>query len=314
MTVIDLQKLEKALPPKRSVLCLGNFDGVHVGHRALILETIKQKELLKAQYPDIKCGAWFFRRAPLDIISGRNTPLITDFSQKLDVFSALGLDYAFVYEYEDIGALSPESFISDVLKKDCGCVYAVCGYNFKFGVNASGDANLLSKLMDGKVSVVDRVTLGQKNVCSSEIRRLIADGNISEVNSLLGRNYSIHGVILHGKMLGRKLGIPTINQKIPSDLAILKKGIYISRALVGQKWLPSVSNIGVRPSVENTDEINCETHIIGFDGDLYGKDVKVEFLHRLRNEIKFESIDMLKAQVNRDIEEAKAYFLGKQEA
>lgn len=314
MTVIDLHTFKTTSPPQKCVLCLGNFDGVHIGHRALVLETLKQKEILRSQYTDIKCGAWFFKRAPLDIISGRHTPLITDFSQKLEIFSDLGLDYAFVYEYDEIGHLSPQNFVNDILRKECGCIFAVCGYNFKFGANASGDAKMLSDLMDENTAIVSHVKLDGKNVCSSEIRKLIVEGKISEVNALLGRNYSIHGTILHGKQLGRKLGIPTINQKIPSDLAVLKKGIYISRTLIEGNWLPSVSNIGVRPSVEDGAEINCETYIIGFEGDLYGVDIKVEFLHRIRDEIKFESVDMLKTQVNKDIEEAKIYFSKKQEA
>lgn len=314
MTVIDLHTLKTTLPPQQCVLCLGNFDGVHIGHRELVFETLKQKELLKSEYPNVKCGAWFFKRAPLDIISGHHTQLITDFSQKLEIFADLKLDYAFVYEYEEIGNLSPQAFVNEILKKECRCIFAVCGYNFKFGVNASGDSKMLSSLMNGNTAIVSHVKLGQRNVCSSEIRKLIAEGRITEVNSLLGRNYSIHGTILHGKKLGRKLGIPTINQKIPSELAVLKKGIYVSRTLVNNKWLPSVSNIGVRPSVEDSAEINCETYIINFDGDLYGIDIKVEFLHRIRDEIKFESVDMLKTQVYRDVEEAKKYFSKKQEA
>ena len=313
MTVIDLHTSEIISPPQKCVLCLGNFDGVHVGHRELVYEALRQKDALLSEYPDAKCGAWFFRRTPLDIISGQQTPLITDLSLKLDIFADLGLDCAFIYEYEDIGMLSPEEFVREILKKECGCVFAICGYNFKFGRNASGDANLLFSLMNGRVSIIKQVMLDQKNISSSKIRKLIAEGKIAEVNSLLGRNYSIHGNVLHGKRLGRKLGIPTINQKIPSELAVLKRGIYVSRTFVDGSWLPSVSNIGIRPSVESTDEINCETYIIGFEGDLYGKDIRVEFLHRLRDEKKFESIDMLKTQVNADIEEAKTYFLKKRE-
>ena len=314
MTVIDLHTFAVASQSESTVLCLGNFDGIHVGHRALVSRTLEQKELLKSEYTNIKCGAWFFKRAPLDVILGRQTPLLTDLEQKLEIFAELGLDYAFIYEYGEVGHLSPEAFVNDVLKKECNCVFAVCGYNFKFGAGASGNSSTLAELMNQNVSIVGCVELDGQKISSSEIRRLISEGKITEANSLLGRNFSIHGTVIQGKQLGRKLGIPTINQKIPTDSAVLKKGIYISRTLADGKWMPSVSNIGVRPSVEATSEINCETHIISFSGDLYSKDVKVEFIERLRDELKFESIDSLKAQIENDIKHTVAYFSRNKEA
>ena len=314
MTVINLHTLQVDTPPKNTVLCLGNFDGVHIGHRMLAEETVRQKNQLLAKYPDIKSGAWFFARSPLEIITGENRPCITDLDQKLEIFSELGIDYAFIYDYEDIGHYSPKKFVSDVLKKECGCVFAVCGYNFKFGKGALGNAEILSHLMDGAVSVVEQVFYKQQSVSSSEIRKFIADGEIEKANAMLGRNHSIYAEVVLGKQLGRKLGIPTINQKIPDGFATPHKGIYVSRTIVDGISYPSVSNIGVRPSVENTPFMNCETYIIGFEGDLYGQKIKVEFLKRLRDEIKFDSIDALRSQIMTDIEQTKEYFRQKEEA
>jgi len=308
MTAIDLHTFEPITPPTRSVLCLGNFDGVHLGHRALVSEALTQKAQLLTKYTDIKCGVWFFGRAPHDIISNQSTPKLTDLDQKLEIFSELGLDVAFIYEYEEVGHLSPEDFVRDILRKECGCIYAVCGYNFKFGKNAVGDATLLTHLMDDNATVVDRIELGKKNVCSSEIRSLISEGQIEEANLLLGRRYSIHGTVVQGKQLGRKLGIPTINQSLIGNVAIPKNGIYVTRTLIDGRWLPSVSNVGVRPSVENGANVNCETYILEFDGNLYGQNIRVEFIKRLRDEIKFESIELLTKQINKDIEEAKKFF------
>lgn len=314
MTVIDLHTFESISAPQASVLCLGNFDGVHIGHQALISETVKKRNTLAKQYPDAKCGVWFFKRAPHDIITSKTTPLLTDFPQKLEIFSSLGLDLAFVFGYEEVGNFSPEKFVDEVLKRDCGCIFTVCGYNFKFGKGATGDARVLSELMDGNSTTVGQILVDDKNVCSSEIRNLIAEGKIEDANLLLGRHYSIHGTVLHGKKLGRTLGIPTINQNLSNGIALPKNGIYVSRTLIDGKWMPSVSNIGVRPSVEDSGVINCETYVLDFNGNLYGKDIKVEFLKRLRNEIKFTGIDRLKEQINKDIEETKRFFISEQEA
>lgn len=308
MTVINLQSEKADALPRHCVLCLGNFDGVHIGHRELIFETLNKKRELSNSYPDIKSGAWFFRHNPHDVISGRATPLITDMVQKLKIFASFGLDYAFICDYEDIGRTSPSDFVKNVLKAECNCVFSVCGYDFKFGADAAGDANLLLQLMDGKASIIPCVKAGHKKVSSSEIRKLIFEGNISEANSLLGRNFEIHGKVLHGKKLGRTLEIPTVNQELPHDIVMLKRGIYISRTTIFNKKYPSVSNIGLRPSVENTNEANCETYIIDFNGDIYGEDVSVEFIQRIRDEKKFENVELLKAQVQNDIKEAKTYF------
>lgn len=308
MTVIDLHTRKEISAPAQSVLCLGNFDGVHLGHRALVYETIAQKRRLSTVYPQIKSGAWFFRRAPYDIITRNTTPKLTDLSQKLDLFAELGLDLAFIFEYEEVGDNSPEKFVNDVLKKDCGCVFAICGYNFKFGKGAKGDTLTLTKLMDGNASIVNKISVDGKNVSSSDIRRLIADGNIEGANLLLGHNFGLHGEIIHGKKLGRTLGIPTVNQSFDRSAALPKNGIYVSQTFVGDAWLPSVSNIGIRPSVEKNGEVNCETYILDFTGDLYGKDLKIELLSRLRDEIKFDGVESLKAQINKDIEQTRLYF------
>jgi len=308
MTVIDLHSFETTSAPDETILCLGNFDGVHLGHRALIAQTVKRKEELISTHPTLKSGIWFFRRSPHEIITGEKSAHLTSLDEKLKIFSSLGLDVAFIYDYSEIGKFTPERFVSEVLKKECGCIFSVCGYNFRFGLNAAGDASLLSELMNGNAHTVDNVTFGNAGVCSSEIRRLIAEGNVEEANAMLGRHYSLTAEILHGKQLGRRLGIPTINQKFPSDVAIPQKGIYISKTLIDGTYMPSVSNIGVRPSVENGASINCETYILDFDGDLYGKTVSVEFLKKLRNEIKFDCIEALKAQITKDIERTKEYF------
>ena len=308
MTVIDLHSFKPAEAPSKTLLCLGNFDGVHIGHRALIAETVKRKAEFCASLPEVKSGVFFFRRAPYEIITGEKLLHLASFEYKLAFFAELGLDVAFIYDYEEIGRFSPEDFVSNILKKECGCIFSVCGYDFRFGYKAEGDAERLSSLMNGNTYTVSEVSLDGERVSSSNISKLIAEGNIENANKMLGRPYFLNAEVLHGKKLGRSLGIPTINQKFPSDFAIPKKGIYISATTVNGAVFSSVSNIGVRPSVEDDATINCETYILDFEGDLYGKKITVEFLKRLRDETKFDSIDSLKSQINKDIEKTKEYF------
>ena len=308
MTVIDLHSFKPTSAPLETVLCLGNFDGVHIGHQALISQTVEQKNRLSDTHPNIKSGVGFFRRAPHELITGKTSAHLTVLEDKLLIFSRLGLDVAFIYDYSDIGNLSPEQFVTDVLKKECGCIFAVCGYNFRFGRGASGDAELLSKLTNGNAYTVEQIKLDGMSVSSSAIRKLISSGDIEKANAMLGRPYSIRAVVLHGKKLGRRLGIPTVNQSFSSELAIPEKGIYISQTYIDGVPFKSVSNVGIRPSVEDGAGINCETHILGFEGDLYGCELTVEFLKRLREEIKFDSIDALTNQIKKDIEQPKEYF------
>jgi riboflavin kinase/FMN adenylyltransferase len=308
MTVIDLHTLRTASPPNSSVICLGNFDGVHIGHQKLIEATVQKKEELSQKQSGVKSGACFFRRAPIEFILNKQLPILTDEYAKLEIFAALGLDYAFILDFKEVGQLSPAEFVSEILLKELNCIFAVCGYNFRFGKGASGTAETLFELMERKAFIVDEVLWGSQKVSSSEIRRLISEGEIERANSLLGRNFSINEKVVHGKQLGRTLGIPTVNQPVGNRFPLLKNGIYVSRTLIDGIWFPSVSNFGVRPSVEDGNSINCETHIIGYDGDLYEKRLKVEFIHRLRDEKKFADIEALKAQIEKDISDTKKYF------
>ena len=206
-------------------------------------------------------------------------------------------------------SLSPESFVIDVLQTECKCVHAVCGENFRFGSKAAGDSNSLKELMNGNATVVPLMAVdGDKIISSTYIRELLAEGNIKKANSLLGENYTVYETVIHGKALGRTLGIPTINQNVKGKQFILKNGIYSTLCTFDGVTYQGVTNVGVRPTVDDDGHKNMETHIIGFNGDCYGKSVKVEFVHRVRNEMKFDSLEDLKAQIQRDITATINYF------
>ena len=301
MTVIDLKTMREVSSPSASVVCLGNFDGIHIGHAALIRETVEKRKTLSSSQSPVACGACFFRKPPADFMPPRPLAQLTTLEQKLKLFFELGLEYAFVLDFPEVGTLSPERFVTDVLVGQIHCVHAVCGFNFRFGHRASGTAEKLTELMGGSASVVSPVKIQEKTVSSSAIRQMLSEGEIATASIFLGRPFCLESEVMHGKALGRTIGVPTVNQYFPGNLAVPKYGIYITKTEIDGIQYPSVTNVGIRPSVDDGDRANCETHILNFDNDIYGKLVKVYFLEHLRDEIAFESIDALQLQIQKDI-------------
>ena len=304
MRFINLKtKTETSSIIEPTVLCLGNFDGVHLGHRQLVDAVIEKQSSLKQSYSNVASGAWFF-----DSNFYKNTEEIYSLDEKLKVFTALGLDYAIIADFEEMKTLSPADFAHKILIDQCHCVHAVCGENFRFGTKAMGDSHTLFELMNGNTSIISLLTKDNTVISSTHIRSLLVCGDIEQANTLLANNYSITETVVYGKQLGRKLGLPTINQNIKSKSLILKNGIYATVCTIDSKKYYGVTNIGTRPTVDNNNHKNIETHIIDFHGDCYGKEVKVEFISRLRDEYKFNNIDELKYQINQDIKATKQLF------
>ena len=305
MRFIDLKtRVEATFISPPTVLCIGDFDGVHLGHRQLVASVLQQINELKNEYPNVVSGAWFF-----DSNTYKAAREIYTIEEKLNVFASLGLDYAIIADFDEMKSLSPESFVYDVLQSKCNCIHAVCGENFRFGSKAAGDSNALKNMMNGNATVVPLLSVdGDKIISSTYIRELLAQGNIKKANSLLGENYTVYETVIHGKALGRTLGIPTINQNVQGKQFILKNGIYSTICSVEGKKYFGVTNVGVRPTVDDDGHKNMETYIIGFDGNCYDKMVKVEFVHRVRDEMKFDSLDALKTQIQKDINATIHYF------
>lgn len=277
------------IPAEPLSLALGNFDGVHLGHRALLDEAVKAAS-------DTGCaGAVLtFDRNP----SG--APALTPTVEKLRLFKKSGLRYAVICPFDGVRHLTAEQFVCDILVGRLGTRIAVCGFNHRFGHRGAGEPELLSRLMEahgGSCRTVAPVLYGGEPISSSRIRTALAEGNIDDANAMLGRPYSIATEVVHGRALGRKLGFPTINQRFEAGQALPKRGVYSCRCLD----MPAVCNVGVRPTVEDSDEVVCETHIIGYEGDLYGKKLRVHFLKFLRGEQRFDSLEALSAQLEKDI-------------
>ena len=287
--------------PGRALLCLGNFDGVHIGHRALIAQA---RELRGEWFPNAALALFCFTAPSGDYLLKAPLPHLTTLAQKIELFAACGVEYVILADFAEIRTLSPAAFI-ELLKDSCNAVAAVCGFNYRFGAGGAGTPKLLGEIIP--TSVCPEVQDSGETVSATRIRRLIVDGKLEDANRLLGRAFSIESDVVHGKSLGQKLGFPTINQGVPARVIVPPKGVYVTECRIDGKTYRGVSNVGVHPTVDEEAALNCETHLLDCSADLYGKTARVSFLHFLRPEMRFDSVEELKQAVARDIEAARAY-------
>jgi len=290
-------------------VALGNFDGVHIGHAGLIGCAVEY-----AGKTGIRSAVWTFADGAGVLPNKPGVKCITGTEEKLALIASLGVDYVILEDFGSVRNLSPEQFVRGILKKQCRAAAAVCGFNFRFGIGGSGDSEALRLLMAPQdCIVVPPVYLDGEPVSSSSIRARIEAGDMETAARLLGRRFSVSGPVVHGKELGRTIGIPTINQNFPDGQIVPKSGIYACLAEIDGKKYPGVTNVGIRPTiVGDSHRINCETHIIGFEGWLYDQLVTVHFYHRLRDEMKFADIEALRQQIGCDIAAAAEYFSHKE--
>lgn len=290
-----------------SVVCLGNFDGVHIGHARLVEETIKMSKGIN-EGPVRSC-ALCFSPFPADYFS--KTPLrhIMSLEDKLDTFNEMGLDGAYVCDFAKIYDYSPERFMDDVLVRACNCIGTVCGFNYRFGYKAGGTPKDLSKRFVN-FKMVDPVMLKWETVSSTLIKEKIEQGALTGANEMLGRPFYITHTVVHGNNIGHKLGFPTINYIFNSNDLIPAFGIYATVTEVGGARYISVTNVGTRPTISDSETVTCETHIIDCpdDIDLYGHCVKVSFFKKIRDEKKFSSRDELSEAIALDVENTRKFF------
>ncbi|MBO7273814.1 MAG: bifunctional riboflavin kinase/FAD synthetase [Clostridia bacterium] len=299
---ISLQTEHSSNNSEANILCLGNFDGVHFAHRAILSEAMKMKN---EQIPNAKCGVLCFEKPSGDFLFSNPPKHLTTLEQKLKHFSAEGMDFALIVDFQTIRGLSPEEFI-DFLIQQCACVGAICGYNYHFGKGGKGDYILLQKLFSPKpVTVVPPVYKNGDTVSSTRIRSLLESGKVKEANELLTVPFSITAPVLHGKGLGHQMGTPTFNQFPADDLLIPARGVYFTRSIIDNQAYYGLTNIGTHPTVDTNAELNVETHLFDFKGDLYQKEITVEFLDYIRPEQQFENLEALQNQIQKDILFAK---------
>lgn len=283
-----------------TVVALGCFDGVHIGHTRVIALAKKI-----ADERSLPLTVWSFEEPPKNYFLPDSVPLLTDTSEKRALMRKLAVDRFFCVQFDEkIASMPAEKFFFDILLKKIGAVHIVCGFNFNFGAKGAGNTALLEKLCAENgigLSVLEPVTLDGVSVSSSAIRKAIADGDMTLAKSLLGRPYALREKVVNGQHLARRFGFSTANQIFPDKKAVLRYGVYRVRVKVGKKTFDGISNVGIRPTV-NASLLCAETHIFGFEGDLYGKYITVEFLEFIRPEQKFDSIAKLEKQIKKDIE------------
>lgn len=288
-------------------VALGNFDGIHIGHSAIVSACVA-----KAREEGLVSVVWSFRRHPEHILKGTfASGNIISVRDKDKILKQMGVSHLILEDFEKVRDYSPEDFCQEILIRSLSARCVFCGFNFRFGKSGAGDVDFLKEYLEPrgiKVFVSQPVTMGDLPVSSTRIRAFLEEGKVEEAAKLLGRPYSIRFPVLHGKHLGATLGFPTMNQVFPTEYVTPKKGVYAVRVLFDEKEYFGVCNVGSRPTVDQDDHILAETHLLDFSGDLYGKEVRVEFHRFMRPEEKFSSLDALKKQIAKDREEARMFW------
>lgn len=289
------------LSKERCSIALGNFDGVHIAHKELILKALEMRN----GGISALAGAWSFRENPLKYFVKNPPKSIYTPEKKAETLLSLGLDFVVLADFGHFMDM-PHGDFCKYLKDDIGAAAVVCGYNYRFGKGGEGNPNALNREFGAdNCFVVGEIDHAGSPVSSTRIRGLIEGGDISLANTLLGRAFSLDSEVVSGKQLGRSLGVPTANQFFSDGLLIPKSGIYATRCTIDGKTYIGVTNIGVRPTVEDSKTVNAETYILNFSGDIYGKIIKIEFIEYLRGEMKFPSLEELRDAILSDAERAR---------
>lgn len=303
--IVDLDK--ENIIQDESVIGLGNFDGIHLGHRDIIKNTIriaKEKNLLSS--------VLVFKQHTNEVFPHFPRFYISSLEDKIEILSDMGVDIIYIIDFtKEFAKLNKEEFIFDFIKDRLNASTLVCGRDYTFGkVKDANVSHILEFKEQGKIDafIVDDFTCKNHKISSTMIRRLITEGDVSTAAKLLGMKYTVKGEVVHGYKIGSKeLGYPTANIKLSFNYLLPKEGVYLTNIyLRGKKYL-SLTSIGTNPTVTDNGEIKFEVYIIDFDKSIYGDSVRVEFIDWIRNQIKFNSKDELIEEMNKDLEYARKY-------
>jgi len=303
--IYNLKELKN--PLENSVLTIGNFDGVHKGHLTLF-EKVKER----ARSIEGRAAIMTFEPHPVKVMNPGNAPrLITPTEQKLGLIWNSGIDVIFCIPFtHQFASISAEDFVKQILVDKIGVREIVVGYDYTFGHKRRGNIVLLQQMGERfhfTVHVMNPVSVSKTLVSSTYIRELIQSGDLTEAKRLLGRNYQILGTVIKGKDRGGKLlGYPTANLRLVDEL-IPKRGVYAVTVIVQDKTYYGVTNIGYNPTFGD-NALSIETHLLDFSEDILGEKIKVNFIHRLRDEKTFKDVQELSDHIARDIQTAKALF------
>jgi riboflavin kinase/FMN adenylyltransferase len=292
---------------RSTILTLGVFDGLHLGHQRIMQTVVERAKAARAVPTAIT-----FDPHPRSVLYPENAPpLLQTLDQRLANFEVLGIEQTIVIRFDkDFAGQDAEIFLRDIASERLQAKEIYLGKGFAFGKNRSGNIELLRRMsreLGFTADEVPEVCLRGQRISSSRIRELLKDGRTNLARRMLGRPYGVEGQIVRGDRRGRTIGFPTANLK-PRNRVIPKYGVYATATLIGDVWRRSVTNVGVRPTFDGDREPSIETYVFDFDGDLYGDVLRVRFLHRIRDEKKFGGIEELKAQITKDSSRAVNYF------
>jgi riboflavin kinase/FMN adenylyltransferase len=291
---------------KNSAITLGKFDGLHLGHRQLVDEVVSYK------IQGLTSIVFSFLLHPSNIFSEKEFELIYTEEEKRVILKRMGIDALISYPFtEETRSMEPEDFIRYILVKQLDTKIIVVGNDFRFGADRRGDVNLLKKYEEVygyQVIAFEKMKMNNQIISSSIIRNSIKEGRMDKVNAMLGHPYFIRGEVVHGRKLGRTIGMPTTNLIPPSNKLLPPCGVYASKTRLDGILYPGVTNIGTKPTVGEEDFIGVETYIIDYNNDLYGKMIEVELHDYIRPEMKFGALEELMQQMAEDVALTKDYF------
>jgi riboflavin kinase / FMN adenylyltransferase len=290
-----------------SIVTIGNFDGVHRGHRVLLRRTVDA-----ALQAGVRSVAITFEPHPAAVLRpGSEPPRLQPLEARIAALSAAGVDLVLVLPFtRALAGSTPADFVQQVLVERLQAQRVVVGTNFRFGAKAAGDVVTLVEEGEEHGFTTEAVTLLDLEgtpISSSEIRTRLADGDVVWVARALGGPFELAGTVVRGDGRGRTIGVPTANLDVPEDLMVPANGVYAGEAVLGERRWPAVTNVGVRPTFEGTTR-RVEVHLLDADEDLYGREVGFAFIERIRGEQRFEGPDQLVARIRQDIEEARQHL------
>lgn len=286
------------------VVALGNFDGVHLGHQAVVRRAVEE-----GRRREERVLAATFEPHPRAVLAPGSEPrLLTTLELRREALLRYGVDEVRVIRFdEELSRKGPEPFVRDVLVGEVGARVVVVGENFRFGYKAAGDVGDLARIMrsfGGEAFAVPVREGGVGEISSTRIRTLVSEGEVGEAAELLGRRYALRGEVVEGDRRGRTMGFPTANVLPDPSLVVPARGVYAGTVRVGEREYVACTNVGLAPTFDRR-ESRVEAHLLDFQGDLYGRVVDVGFVRRIRGERRFSGVEELKRQIGRDVEEAR---------
>ena len=296
-----------SIQPK--VIALGFFDGVHLGHGALLRRTVEE-----ARRRGVRSAVFTWAQPPKEVVTGVPVPLINSPEDRAWLAKSLyGIDDVIMVPFnKEMMTTSWEDFVTEILIKRYHAVHLVAGHDHRFGHKNQGTPELLkSKCAELGLGcdIIPEVTVGGITVSSTYIRTLVEAGDMERAAEFLGHRHCLSQTVQHGQRIGRTIGIPTVNLAVPEHVLAPAHGVYVTCVyLPDGRMYHGVTNVGTRPTVTDGDAVSVETFLLGFDGDLYGQEIRIEFCRRLRGEKKFASLEELRQEIQHNIRETERYF------